>query len=100
MKVTISNGSVLADSTCEALKVDTTEATATKNYFELSGGTYSSEPVAEYVAAGYTVDKNADGTYTINKIEATDVEEKVVVDAPKVEVDASLTEEDVYKRQA
>ena len=89
IKINISGGCVTDDT---AVKLyGGAEGT---RYFELSGGTYSSEPVAEYVAAGYAVDKNTDSTYTVNKIEATDVEEDIVVDAPKVEVDAFLTEDE------
>lgn len=86
MKVTISNGSVLADSTCEALKVDTTEATATKNYFELSGGTYSSKPEAAFVKTNLGIIANDNGTYTVGEVKAGDVTEAVVVAKPDVEV--------------
>lgn len=59
------------------------------NYFELSGGTYSTKPEASYIKPGYTV-KGESAPFIVEKITADNVEDKVVIEDPEVTVSPDI----------
>ena len=64
-------------------------------FVKLSGGTYSSKPNADFVVNGLGVVQNEkDGTYTVKKIEASNITEDVVVAKPDVTVPDTITQKD------
>ncbi len=70
----------------------TLTVTGTNGSLTISGGTFSVEPDAAYIADGCTVVANVDGTYTVQEATAEDVVVSVGETTASVDPDAGLTE--------
>ena len=93
IRVAIEGGTLTsANNKAIQMYIKTGETTSVARDISITGGTFSSEPDADYLAAGYTIQYNDDGTYTVVKKQENAAE--VVPAAPDVQEPTDLTGDD------